>query len=61
MPAMEERQKRIARVAVLGLLLGAAAACEDPKTPANADGGTAHEGIDRSSSGDKAHCGGDGK
>ena len=52
-----DRTRRLAAAAFLGLIAGTLAACEEPKTAADAkDGGTARETPDRSGMADKAHC-----
>lgn len=58
------RAKRLAKIALLGVVLGAAACDEPAKSAADTrDGGTGttREGNDRAGSGDKSHCGGEGK
>ncbi|HEY1959433.1 MAG TPA: hypothetical protein VGH28_27670 [Polyangiaceae bacterium] len=54
----DERVKRIAKAALLGIILGAAACDEPAKSAVDAkDGGkTAQPDSDRSGMGDKAHC-----
>ncbi len=57
------RAKQLAKMALLGIVLGATACDEPAKSAADAqDGGAStREGTDRAGSGDKSHCGGDGK
>ena len=54
MPRVSTQQKRLAALALLGILTG----CQDPKTAAssNAQDGGARERTDRSSMADKTHC-----
>jgi len=53
----DERVRRIAKAALLGIILGAAACDEPAKSAADAkDGGAAKQDNDRSGMGDKAHC-----
>lgn len=53
----DQRARRIAARALLGLLLGAAACDEPAKSAADAKDGGASRGADHS--GDKSHCAGD--
>ncbi len=54
----DERVRRIAKTALLGIVLGAAACDEPAKSAADAkDGGSSQRPeIDRSGQGDKSHC-----
>jgi len=55
----DSRIRRIAKTALLGLILGASAACEEPaKSAADAKDGGAN-GSDRHGDVDKSHCAGD--
>lgn len=59
----QDRARRIAKAALLGVIVGTAACDEPAKTAADAqDGGaTSRQDTERAGSGDKSHCGGDGK
>lgn len=58
----EARSRRIAKGAIVALILSAVG-CDEPAksaADANQDGGI-REGVDHTGSGDKAHCAGDEK
>jgi len=54
----DERIRRIAKSAILGLILGAAACDEPAKSAADAKDGGSTQGADHGST-DKSHCAGD--